>query len=99
MDLYEYILECESESYHFYYSWEAKPDKVVSHFIKNRRAIGDGAIDIVDVFPEPHTRSVVLAAPLHIQTKCGKGMYLPTDFKVNIHTVYRVLFEYFVEDL
>ena len=95
MDLYEYILVNEIERYHYYYSWEEIPDKVISYFIKVRKAMGKGAIDIVDVFPEPHTRDVILAEPLQIHTKCGKGMYLPVDFRVTIHTSYRVLFQYY----
>jgi hypothetical protein len=95
MDLYEYIIENESERYHYYYSWDEKPDNVISYFIKVKKALGKGAIDIVDVFPEPHTKNILLNAPLHIHTKCGKGMYLPENFKVRIHTAYRVLFEYY----
>jgi len=98
MDLYEYILENESERHHFYYSWEEKPDKVVSSFIKGLRQSGKGAIDIVDVFPEPDIKEIKLGAPLLIQTKCGKTMYLPEDFRVKIHTAYRVLFEYFKDE-
>ena len=98
MDLYEYILEDASESHYYYYSWEEKPDKVVASFIKGLRKSGHPLIDIVDVFPEPNSRDVKLGAPLQIQTKCGKTMYLPEDFRVRIHTAYRVLFEYVTDE-
>ena len=94
MELYEYILENESEKHHYYYSWEEKPDTVVASFIRGLRQNGEPEITIVDVFPEPHVRDVTLGAPLLIQTKCGRTMYLPEDFKVRIHTAWRVLYEY-----
>ena len=98
MDLYEYILEDASERHHYYYSWEEKPDKVVASFIKGLRQSGHPLIDIVDVFPEPNVRNIKLATPLQIQTKCGKTMYLPEDFKVRIHSAYRILFEYVTDE-
>tara|TARA_B100000683_G_scaffold147124_1_gene142634 strand:+ start:438 stop:734 length:297 start_codon:yes stop_codon:yes gene_type:complete len=98
MQLYEYILECEKDRYHYYYSWEEKPDAVVSYFIRSLRDQGLPIVDIVDLFPEPKIRKVKLLEPLHINTKCGRGMYLPADFNVEIHTVYRILFEYIVDE-
>lgn len=93
MDLYEYILENESERYYFYYSWEEKPDKVASMFIKGLQRNGK-TISLVDVFPEPNVRNLTLGEPLEIQTKCGKTMWLPVDFKVKIHSAFRFLYEY-----
>ena len=98
MELYEYIIENESETKHFYYSWEEKPDNVVASFIKGLRQSGAAAIDIIDVFPEPHVRDITLGAPLLIHTKCGRTMYLPENFKVTIHGAFRILFEFFEEE-
>ena len=98
MDLYEYILECPAERHYYYYSWQEKPDKVVSTFIKSLRSSDKGAIDIIDVFPEPNVREITLAEPLQIQTACGKGMWLPQGFKVTLHGAYRVLYEHFNDE-
>tara|TARA_R100000700_G_C3169049_1_gene143844 strand:+ start:1382 stop:1669 length:288 start_codon:yes stop_codon:yes gene_type:complete len=91
MDLYEYIMEDGVETYHYYYSYEEKPDVVISNFMKGTT---ESNISIVDVFPEPNIISIKLAEPLQINTVSKIPMFLPEGFSVTIHTMFRVLFEY-----
>tara|TARA_B100000965_G_C18987976_1_gene497005 strand:+ start:206 stop:502 length:297 start_codon:yes stop_codon:yes gene_type:complete len=90
MQVYQYILETESERYHYYFSYEISPKDLV---ILAADTFGD-EVSLVDAFPEPNVKKGHLTKPLRIITKIGKEMYLPEGMNVEIISKYRALFQY-----
>ena len=95
MQVYQYILETESETYHYYFSYEILPKDLVAL----ARTTFEEGVTLVDVFPEPNIKKGHLTQPLRIITKIGKEMYLPKGLNVEIISKYRALFQYSDEPL
>ena len=89
MKIYQYILETESERYHYYFSYEISPKDLVSL----ARDTFEENVSLVDAFPEPNITKGHLEKPLRIITKMGKEMYLPERLNVEIISKYRALFQ------
>lgn len=90
MQVYQYILETESERYHYYFSYEILPKDLVALALSTF----EKEVSLVDAFPEPDIKKGHLTQPLRIITKMGKEMYLPKGLNVEIISKYRALFQY-----
>jgi len=90
MQIYQYIIETESERYHYYFSYEILPKKMMSLAMQTFQE----EVTLVDIFPEPNVKKGHLTKPLQIITKMGKEMYLPEGLNVEIISKYRGLFQY-----
>jgi hypothetical protein len=88
MDIYRYIAENENTRLTFYFTYEVHRDELLQRLT---HAHGN-AVHVYDIFPQPHTETVVLEEPLSIITESGKEMFLPPGFEVNFFDRVFVLF-------